>query len=443
MESNNESSKPVSLVYPVFISLIAALGGLLFAFDAAIISGVVPFLQTQFQLSGGQIGWIVSSLVLGCTVGVILSGAPADKYGRVKPLMLSAFLFTVGVIGAAWTNSIALFVVFRSLAGFSVGISSMVSPMYIAEVAPAKNRGFLVSLYQLTIVVGILLGFVSNYFLVDIAAESSWRYMLSVMAIPSIIFFIGLFFVPESPRWLIINNQQAKALHILEKINGKVEAAKELKLTIDSLKKVTDSGYKAVFSKAMRKPLIIGIGLAVFQQITGINAIMYYAPTIFAKTGASVDSAIFQTILVGVINLIFTLFAMYFVDKVGRKPILIIGSSLMSLALLTVSASFFFNLNSSITLVAILVYIAAFASSLGPVTWVVISELFPNSIRGKAMSISIVSLWLACFVVALVFPLLLEKIGISNTFFGFTGICIISLIFNAIYVNETKGKELV
>jgi SP family arabinose:H+ symporter-like MFS transporter len=434
--------KTQSSFYPVFISFIAALGGLLFAFDAAIISGVVPFIQSKFSLSGTETGWIVSSLVLGCTVGVILSGAPADKFGRKKPLMLSAFLFLIAVIGEALTNSVGVFVVFRVIAGFSVGISSMVSPMYIAEIAPAKRRGQLVSLYQFTIVIGILLGFMSNSMLVNTGGADNWRIMLSVMIVPAIVFLVGLFFVPESPRWLIQKNQGDKALKTLQKINGETDAAKEFEAISNSLKDKSDSSYKAVFAPAMRLPLFVGVGLAVLQQITGINAIMYYAPTIFAKSGLSVDSAIFQTILVGVINLVFSLIAVFVVDRLGRKPLLVIGSSLMTISLLTVAASFAYNLDSMITLTAILVFIASFAVSLGPVTWVMISEVFPNNVRGKAMSISIVSLWLACFFVALLFPILLEKIGIGNTFLVFAFFSFISLLFNLKFVKETKGKEL-
>jgi SP family arabinose:H+ symporter-like MFS transporter len=414
----------------------------LFALDAAIISGVVPFLRTAFDLTGGQIGLIVSSLVFGCIIGVMVAGAPSDKYGRVKPLMVSALLFTIGVIGAAWSHSIGVFVAFRILAGFAVGISSVISPLYIAEVAPTNRRGFLVSLYQLTIVTGILLGFLSNYWLVDIDSVNNWRIMLSVMSVPALIFMISLFFVPESPRWLLKKGEEQKARRILEKINGKAHADREIELISNASADTTDSGYKAVFSKVFRKPLSVGVGLAVFQQITGINVIMYYAPTIFEKTGLNVDSAIYQTILIGFINLIFTIFAMFIVDKVGRKPLLIIGSTLMAISMLLVSLSFYYALDSVVTLIAILVFIAAFASSLGVVTWVVISEIFPASIRTKAMSLSIVSLWIACFFVALIFPFLIDKIGVSNTFLVFTFFCISNVFFNIFFIKETKGVML-
>ncbi|MFA6580290.1 MAG: sugar porter family MFS transporter, partial [Paludibacter sp.] len=426
--------------YPVFISVIAALGGLLFAIDAAIISGVVPFLKIEFEMSGSQIGMLVSSLVLGCIVGVVYSGTPADKFGRVNTLKLSALLFGIGAMGSAWSNSETLFIVFRMIAGFSVGISSMVSPMYIAEVSPAKRRGQLVSLFQFTIVLGSLMGYLSNYWLVSIG-DVSWRIMMSVMLIPTLIFMIGLFFVPESPRWLIQNNQLGKAKFFLEKLNSPEEAALEIQSIQRSLGNKTETNFKTVFEKKYRLPLFIGISMAVLQQVTGINAIMYYAPIIFEKSGLSIDSAIQQTIMVGVINLTFTIVALFYVDKLGRRPLLIGGSTIMALSLATVYASFIFTLPSIVTLLAILMFIAAFACSMGPLTWVVISELFPNSIRGKAMSISIVFLWIACFFVALLFPLLIDNVGIANTFLVFTFFSIIGVFFILKFIKETKGKE--
>ena len=428
-------------LYLYLISIVAALGGLLFGFDTAVISGVVPFIEKQFALSGAEIGWVVSSLILGCIVGVLLAGAPADKYGRKKVLSAAALLFVVSAIGTAAANSILVFVVFRVFGGFAVGIASMVSPMYIAEIAPAKQRGQLVSLNQLTVVIGILLAFFSNYLLAN-TGENNWRWMLCVMALPAGLFFIALFFVPESPRWLAVKEKSQQALQILEKINGKETALREMEIISNSLKTKSDASFKAVFAPELRMPLVIGIGLAFFQQITGINTIMYYAPLIFEKSGLSINSAIYQTILIGIINLVFSLVAIYFVDKAGRKPMLVVGSLLMTISLLILSISFTYNLNSMITLVAILLFIASFASTLGPVTWVVISELFPNNVRGKAMSVSIVFVWITCFFVSLLFPVLLEKIGGGNTFLVLAFFCLLSLLFNLKFTKETKGKEL-
>ena len=427
--------------YPVFISIIAALGGLLFAIDAAIISGVVPFLKTEFALSGAQIGMLVSSLVLGCIVGVMYSGTQADKFGRVNTLKLSALLFGIGAMGSAWSNSETVFILFRLIAGFAVGISSMVAHMYIAAVAPAKRRGQLVSLFQFTIVFGSLMGYFSNYWLVSMG-DVSWRIMMSVMLIPTLIFMIGLFFVPESPRWLIQNNQLEKAKLFLEKLNSKEEVVLEIKSIQRSLNTKTVSSFKTVFEKKYRLPLFIGISMAILQQVTGINAIMYYAPIIFQKSGLSINSAIQQTIMVGVINLTFTIVALFYVDKLGRRPLLIIGSIIMAISLATVYASFIFALPSIVTFIAILLFIASFACSMGPLTWVVISELFPNAIRSKAMSLSIVFLWIACFLVALLFPLLIDGVGIANTFLVFTFFAIVGVLFIVKFIKETKGKEL-
>lgn len=428
-------------LYVSMISAVAALGGLLFGFDTAVISGVVPFIEKQFSLSGAEIGWVVSSLILGCIAGVMVSGVPSDKYGRKKVLSVAALLFVISALGTAAANSITIFVLFRVLGGFAVGTVSMVSPMYIAEVAPARIRGQLVSLNQLAVVIGVLIAFFSNYLLVN-TGENNWRWMLCVMALPALLFFIALFFVPESPRWLILHLEERKAVAILEKINKGGLALKELAIIRKSLENSNDSSFKAVFSKEIRMPLIVGIGLAFFQQITGINTIMYYAPLIFEKSGLNIHSAIYQTILIGVINLIFSLVAIYYIDRLGRRPLLIIGSSVMAISLFIVAFSFMYGASSLITLIAILLFIAAFACSLGPVTWVMIAELFPNNIRGKAMSVSTVFVWITCFFVSLSFPVLLEKIGGGSTFLILAIFSIMSLLFNVRFVKETKGKEL-
>jgi sugar porter (SP) family MFS transporter len=427
--------------YLLIISVVAALGGLLFGFDTAVISGVIPFIKVQFLLSGSEVGWIVSSLILGCIVGVMLAGEPADRYGRKIVLFAAALLFVVSAIGSALAQNISMFVIFRFIGGFGVGMASMISPMYIAEIAPAKQRGQLVSLNQLTIVIGVLLAFFSNYLLVD-TGVNNWRWMLCVMALPAFLFFVALFFVPESPRWLIQQKNMSKAKTILTKINGIEIADKEFEIIKGSLKDKQTSTFKDVFAPKLRKVLFVGIGLAVFQQITGINTIMYYAPLILEKAGLSVNLAIFQTILIGVINLGFSLVAIYFIDRIGRKPLLIIGSIIMMLSLLALSGAFYYELSSTIKLISILMYIAAFASSWGPVAWVLISELFPNNVRGKAMSMSIVFVWISCFFVSLFFPVLLEKIGGSNTFLVMAVICFVSLLFVLRFVKETKGKEL-
>ena len=427
--------------FVILISLIAALGGLLFGFDTAVISGVIPYIETYFDLSSTQIGWVVSSLILGCIVGVLIAGAPSDKYGRKKILATAALLFVISAFGTALSKEISTFVIFRVLGGFAVGTASMISPMYISEIAPAEHRGKLVSLNQLTIVIGILIAFFSNYLLSGVG-ENNWRWMLVIMAIPAGLFFIAMFFVPESPRWLMVTRQNEKALKVLTRINGEINAKEEVKTIQKALQDDSKPRLKDLLNPNIRKALFIGICLAILQQITGINAIMYYAPMIFKESGLSTSDAILQTIAVGVINLVFTLIAIRFVDKVGRKPLLIYGSLMMAISLLLLSIAFFMNWEGIWKLIFILSFIGAFALSLGPVTWVLIAEIFPNKVRGKAMSVSIVFVWISCFFVSLFFPILCDKIGLGFTFLILSIISVISFLFNMKFISETKGKNL-
>ncbi len=301
--------------FVILISLIAALGGLLFGFDTAVISGVIPYIETYFDLSSTQIGWVVSSLILGCIVGVLIAGAPSDKYGRKKVLATAALLFVISAFGTATAKEVSTFVIFRVIGGFAVGIASMISPMYISEIAPAEHRGKLVSLNQLTIVIGILIAFFSNYLLSSVG-ENNWRWMLVIMAIPAGLFFFAMFFVPESPRWLMVTRQNEKALEVLIRINGEKDAKEEVNTIQKALQDDSKPRLRDLLNLNIRKALFIGICLAILQQITGINSIMYYAPMIFKESGLSTSDAILQTVAVGVINLVFTLVAIRFVDKV-------------------------------------------------------------------------------------------------------------------------------
>lgn len=428
--------------YVILISIVAALGGLLFGFDTAVISGTINFIQPYFGLSEAGLGWTVSSLLFGCIAGVFLAGKASDRYGRKKMLMLAALLFFVSAIGSASAHALAFFIAARILGGLAVGVASILSPMYIAELAPAKYRGALVSLNQLAIVVGILVAFFSNYLLVD-SGESNWRWMLLVMAAPAILLFFSLFLVPESPRWLVARHRNADALKVLVKTSGEHFARIELKEIEQTLKNQNASTYRDLLAPRIRPLLFIGIILAVFQQITGINTIMYYAPKIFASVGQSNDSALLQTIFIGGTNLIFTLVAMILIDRFGRKLLIIIGSTGMFLMLTGLSALFFTNQTSGIlVLVFILGYIAFFAASLGPALWVVATELFPNRLRSKGMSIAIVSLWIACATVTITFPIMLEKLSGGITFLIFALICLANLLYVWRYVPETKGKTL-
>ncbi len=431
------------------ITIVAAVGGLLFGYDTAVIAGAIGFLQTKFELSSAMMGWVASCALIGCMLGATFAGFLSDKIGRKKVLQISAFLFAVSAIGTAIPETLTTFVIFRIIGGVGIGIASMLAPMYITESAPADIRGRLVSLNQLGIVTGILLIYFINAFIAGLHDEAwnvsiGWRWMFGSGIVPSVVFLVLLLFVPESPRWLAKVNQWDKAKAILEKINGVEKAQIELNEIREALRVESESATSpSVFGPSLRKPLTIGVILAVFSQITGINAIMYYAPEIFKSTGSGSDSSMMQTVLVGVINLIATLVAIKYVDKLGRKALLLIGSSGMFVCLAIVGSAFYFNmLEGNIVLISILAYITFFGISLGPLTFVVIAEIFPNQSRGKAMSICIFALWAAVFLVSQLFPVLLESIGSAFTFWIFMVMALFSLIFVWKYLPETKGKTL-
>jgi MFS transporter, SP family, arabinose:H+ symporter len=428
--------------YVILISFVAALGGLLFGFDTAVISGTINFIQPYFGLSEAQLGWTVSSLLFGCIAGVFIAGKAGDHYGRKKVLMSAALLFFFSAIGSATAHSLSIFLIARILGGIAVGVASILSPMYIAELAPAKYRGTLVSMNQLAIVIGILVAFFSNYLLVG-TGENNWRWMLLVMAAPAVLLFFSLFLVPESPRWLVAKNRNEDAFDVLVKTSGREFATSELKEIQETLKNHEESTFSELLSPKIKPLLFIGIILAVFQQITGINTIMYYAPKIFANVGQSNDSALLQTILIGGNNLIFTLVAMVLIDRFGRKLLIVAGSAGMMLMLAGLSFLYFTNQTSGVmVLVFIMAYCAFFAASLGPTLWVVTAELFPNRLRSKGMSVAIVSLWSACTLVSVAFPIMLEKLSGGITFLIFALICLANLLYVLKYVPETKGKTL-
>lgn len=429
--------------YVLLITSIAALGGLLFGFDTAVISGTTPFIKPYFDLDDIWLGWTVSSLLFGCIIGVISAGKPSDIFGRKKTLMAAALLFIISAFGSALATRLSVFILFRIMGGLGVGIASMLSPMYISEISPPDRRGRLVSFNQLAIVIGILLAFISNALLVD-TGVNNWRWMLAVMGLPALLFFIALFFAPESPRWLVQKGFSEKAGAILGKINGDAAASLELQAIEESIKEEKNSGsFSEVFSPRMRPILIIGVFLCVFSQITGINSIMYYAPVIFQSIGAGASSAVFQTALIGGGNLIFTFVAISLVDRLGRKPLLIGGVSGMIISLTSIATAFYFRKTEGyIILILILTYIASFSASVGAVTWVIVSEIFPNKLRSKAMSVSIVSLWIANFLLILVFPLMLNRLGGAAAFLLFDVMCVLLLLFTIFRVPETKGKSL-
>jgi MFS transporter, SP family, arabinose:H+ symporter len=429
------------------ITLVAAIGGLLFGYDTAVIAGAIGFLQTKFSLSAAMVGWIASCALIGCVAGAMFSGTLSDKIGRKKVLILSAFLFAISSVGTALPNDLTWFVVFRIIGGLGIGIASMLSPLYITEIAPASIRGRLVSINQLGIVTGILLIYFVNASIAGLYDDAwnintGWRWMFGSGLLPSLLFFVLLLFVPESPRWLAQVGRQDEALMILVRINGTAQAAAELQ-SINKAIGFKDGTIRDVFKPGLRKALIIGVILSIFSQVTGINAIMYYAPEIFKSTGDGSESALFQTVLVGIVNLLFTIVAIKYVDKAGRKVLLLAGAGGMAICLAIIGSAFYLEITEGyLVLLAILSYIACFAFSLGPLTFVVIGEIFPNQTRGIAMSICLFALWTAVYVVSQFFPIFLASIGSAYTFWMFMIMSVLAFVFVWKLVPETKGKTL-
>ena len=440
----NELSK---VKYTYLICAVAAFGGLLFGYDTAVIAGAIGYLQVKFELSPMLTGWAASSAIWGCVFGALFSGALSDKYGRKKVLLLSGLLFTLSALGSAVPDNLTQFVLARFIGGLGVGSASMLSPLYISEIAPAKIRGMLVTLYQLAIVFGINIIYIVNYLIANTHdqvwnVQLGWRYMLGSEGIPAILFFILLFFVPESPRWLVKENRSEEALKILNQINRPEETHRileEIKETVNEEK----GSFLDLFKPGIRKAMVVGSVLALFSQVTGINAIIYYAPEIFKQVGFGSESALFQTMIIGFVNMLFTLVAIRFIDYWGRRTLLIWGISGMVSCLLGMGMFFYFEITSgSLLLLFILGFIASFASSLGPIPWVLISEIFPTKTRGTAMSFSIVILWLGVVLITQFFPVLLSLFGGAFTFWIFMINALILLIFTLILIPETKQKTL-
>lgn len=428
--------------HSVLISLVAALGGLLFGFDIAIFSGTIPFIEPYFQLDAEQLGWIASSLYIGCMVGALLTGWLTEKVGRKKPLIIAALIFAFSSIMMGLASDTHMLTWWRVIAGLGVGGASVLSPLYIAEVSPAHARGKMVSINQLAIVIGILLAYFSNYFLA--AAVNNWRWMFASGAAPAILFFLGVFMIPESPRWLIVNGKQEKGEQVLKTLLSPNEVAQEIKLISKHRKAPSlQPAFSDLFKKSVFPLLLLGIMIAIFQQISGANAVLFYAPVIFGKAGMNVDDQLFQQILIGGINLVFTLIAMQLVDRLGRKKLMLAGAGIMALLLLLIAYAFEHALFSGYLLsIAVLAFIATYAATLAPVTWVLIAEIFPTKVRELAISVSSTMLWIACFGLTYAFPVLIDRFSASQTFLLFAGICSLNFIFLWFFVKETKGKPL-
>jgi len=431
-------------VYLILVCIVGSTGGFLFGFDTSVISGVIEYIANPKVFNLGEIakGWTVSCIIIGCMIGCVLAGPLSNRLGRKKTLLLTAMIFLASSMGCALSASLAVFIAFRIVAGVAVGAASMLAPIYIAELSPPQHRGKLISLNQFAIMFGQSTAFYSNYLLRDFGDGDNWRWMLAVMAVPSFLLVAFLLFAPESPRWLIAKHRRDPALSILTRTIGQVEADRELAAIEESVRNEAAGEFVECFRPGMRRVLIIGILLAIFQQVTGINVVMYYAPAIFKSAGFGSSSALFQTAIMGLVNLTFVIASMFLVDRLGRKPLMIIGSIGMSIAMFLLAFTFISgHAQGYFVLFCIMGYLAAFGFSLGPVVWVLISELFPNRIRSYAVAIATFMLWGANFVVTLTFPYLLSHLkGWCFVIYGV--MCVLCLLFVVKYLKETKGKTL-
>ncbi len=440
----------INMKYVIFISVIAALGGLLFGYDWVVIGGAKPFYEDYFNLkSVADIGWANSCALLGCLLGSIISGLLSDKFGRKKLLILSAFLFAISSILTGLANNFDIFIFWRIIGGVAIGMASIVSPTYIAEVAPANWRGRLVTLNQLAIVIGVLAAQIVNLFIADNSLEWSvqtgWRYMFIAVAIPSVIFLIFAFLVPESPRWLIKMQKFDAAHKILNKIGGNEYANNELSFAKNNLEKETEKqsiNWKEILKPNIIVLLFIGIFLAILQQWSGTNVIFNYAEEIYRGAGYDLSGIMFNIVITGAINLIFTLVALAYIDKFGRRALMLIGALGIGILHLCLGSAYYFDIQGPVVLLLTLAVIAFYAMSLAPVTWVLLSEIFPNKIRGLAMSISVSALWIASFGVTFTFPMLNERLGAAGTFGLYGIICLVGFAFILKFIPETKGKSL-
>lgn len=504
--------------YSYRVALTVALGGFLMGFDASVISGVVGFIETQFELSKLQLGWAVSCLTLTSTLSMMISGPISDRIGRKKVLVIASILFFVSAIYSALSPNFASLIIARMIGGFGVGAALITAPMYIAEISPAKIRGRLVSFNQLNIVLGISVAFFTNYLILQLGKSDAswaqslgfdqynWRWMLGLESLPAILYFLFLFFVPDSPRWLIMQGRKEEALHIMGRMSSREQAEEEIKEILASIEKDKNKekvSLRELFMPALRLVLTIGVVIAILQQITGINSVFFYAPMIFEQTGIGRDASFIQAIIIGITNLVFTIVALLVVDRFGRKPLLIFGIAGIIISMFILGSSFraaeyklsadsiaglteiegadrlneiegitfqsdiefkdavaeilgeqalvkhqgviissAITINPWLVLIGIIGFVASFAVSLGPVMWILFSELFPNRLRGLAISFAGFINSAVSFLVQLLLPWELANIGNAGTFFIYGGFAVLGFIFVVAVLPETKGKSL-
>jgi sugar porter (SP) family MFS transporter len=449
-----------NFTYLIFLTLVSAMGGFLFGYDWVVIGGAKPFYELYFDINTLPTlqGWAMSSALIGCIFGAVISGLVADRFGRKIPLILSAALFSISAFGTGYVDHFTPFIIYRLIGGLGIGLASTLSPMYIAEIAPSKYRGRFVAINQLTIVIGILAAQITNYFIAETIPSSStpemilnswngqigWRWMFWAGLIPALAFFILMFLIPESPRFLAKMNNDTFAHKVLSKIGGENYANVELnniRLTLNenSNQKINFSDFK---NPKVKPIIIIGIVLAIFQQWCGINIIFNYAEEIFSAAGYTVGDMLFNIVITGSVNLIFTFVAMRTVDSWGRRKLMLFGSIGLAVVYAILGGAYYFAFTGWPVLLLVIIAIGIYSMSLAPITWVVLSEIFPNRLRGVAMSVATFSLWIASFILTFTFPILNDLLGASGTFWVYSLICVFGYLFIKNKLPETKGKSL-
>lgn len=452
----------VNMGYVVFLSIVAALGGILFGYDTAVISGTTTIVGQQFQLNDLQVGWYVGCALIGSIVGVLVAGMMSDGLGRKITMLISAIMFSISAIGCAVCADFSQLVVYRIIGGFGIGVVSIVSPIYISEIAIPEKRGTLVSLYQLAVTIGFLLAYLINYFILKNATSDDatagawgdklfhseyWRGMLGCETIPDLLFLIVIFFIPESPRWLIVKGREDKASNILLRIFKSPDAVSEqIALTKTSIQGETKSEWKALLEPGILKAVIFGSAIAILGQFMGVNAVLYYGPQIFQDAGLSGGDALFSQVLVGIVNMLTTVIALLIIDKVGRKQLVYWGVSGMIFCLLMTGLYFWkgsaIGLGSTFLLVFFLLYVFCTAISISAVVFVLLSEMYPNKVRGLAMSIAGLALWVGTYLIGQLTPWMLSTLTPAGTFFLFAAMCIPYMLIMWKEIPETTGKTL-
>lgn len=440
----------------ILIALVASMGGFLFGYDWVVIGGAKPFYEVFFSIENTPWlqGWVMASAILGCLIGVTVSGSLTDRYGRKNLFFVAAIIFTASSIGTGAVNSLDWFIFFRIFGGVGIGLASNISPMYISEISPPSMRGRFVTFYQLAIVLGILSAQIANWLIARpiISGESllaswngqmGWRWMFWAETVPAMLFFVLVFFIPESPRWLASKQRFDKALNIFTRMRDGEFAHNQIDEIKSTLSLTTEKIlFRDLFKGKLAKIVIIGIVIAVLQQWSGINVIFNYAQEIFSGAGYSVSDMLFNIVITGIVNVVFTFIGMYMVDKLGRRSLMLFGTIGLTFIYLLLGAGYFFQLKGIVMLLLVVFAIATYAMTLAPVTWVVIAEIFPTKIRGLAMAVSTFALWAACFVLTYTFPLLNNSLGSYGTFWVYGIICLAGFIFIKMTLPETKGKTL-